>query len=144
MRALDGKPTRPGRLERPAGFPSFTRTEGLESAVAQIEANSESFPTAFVVKRTRLDDTINLTVSGELDASTAPQLETEILAAKNDCVRLVIDLTGLTFIDSIGLGTLLSAKKLSQEHPFELSGIPSDHGEVTRIFALTDTEKAFG
>jgi anti-anti-sigma factor len=56
--------------------------------------------------------------------------------------RLVIDLSELTFIDSIGLGILLGAKKLSQEQGFQLFVIPSEHDGVTRVFALTDATKA--
>ena len=74
----------------------------------------------FCHKRTDLGHTIALSVAGELDAVTAPQLQAAILAANTDCSRLVVNLSELTFIDSIGLGILLGAKKLSQEQSFQL------------------------
>lgn len=96
----------------------------------------------FCHKRTDLGHTIALSVAGELDAVTAPQLQAAILAANTDCSRLVVNLSELTFIDSIGLGILLGAKKLSQEQSFQLFVIPSEHDGVTRVFALTDATKA--
>jgi anti-anti-sigma factor len=46
-----------------------------------------------------------LKVSGELDAVTAPKLSAE-LAAKSSSRGLVIDLSGLTFVDSSGIHVL--------------------------------------
>src|SRR3954454_5285782 len=119
-------------------------TERLGTVVAQQELKSDLVPPAFAITTTNLGDTIALSVAGELDASTAPQLQAAILAVNTDCRQLVVDLSELTFIDSIGLGILLGAKKLSREQSFELFVIPSRHDEVTRLFALTDATKAFG
>ena len=110
--------------------------------MAQKELESDHVPPAFAIATTNLGDTIALSVAGELDAVTAPQLQAAILGVNTDCSRLVIDLTELTFIDSIGLGILLGAKKLSRDHGFELFVIPSEHDGVTRVFALTDATKA--
>ena len=85
--------------------------------------------------------TLNLAVAGELDASNAPELRAKI-AVGTDWARLVIDLTGLTFIDSVGLSTLVAAKKLSREQGFELFVIPSEHDGVRRVFELTETGEA--
>jgi anti-anti-sigma factor len=86
--------------------------------------------------------TLNLVVSGELDAARAPELRSAILAASRDCDCLVIDLSDLRFIDSIGLSVLVGARKLSRKKGFELFVIPSTHEEVTGIFAVTGIEKA--
>lgn len=110
--------------------------------MAQREADPNFLPPAFAIARTDLDATVCISVSGELDALRAPELEAEIKDAKNGCTRLVLDLTELTFIDSIGMSVLLTTKKLSQEGGFEFFVIPSEHDGVTRVFALTDTAKA--
>jgi anti-anti-sigma factor len=102
------------------------------------ESNSGLVPPTFAIVRTDLDSTVSLSVSGELDALTAPKLEDAIMDAKTGRSRLVLDLTELRFIDSMGLSVLLSAKKLSHEDGFQLFVIPSEHDEVTRVFALTD------
>jgi anti-sigma B factor antagonist len=110
--------------------------------MAQKALESEHLPPAFALTTTDLGDTIALSVAGELDAATAPQLQAAMLGVSTDCRRLVIDLSELTFIDSIGLGILLGAKRLSREQSFQLYVIPSEHNEVTRVFALTDATKA--
>ena len=102
---------------------------------------SDHVPPAFAITTTDLGDTIALSVAGELDAVTAPQLQAA-MAASTDCSRLVVDLSELTFIDSIGLRILLGAKELSREQSFQLFVIPSGNDGVTRVFALSDATKA--
>ena len=55
--------------------------------------------------------TAELVVSGDLDMAAAFKLEPTIerVVAKNDVDELVLDLGGVEFIDSAGLGSLLSA-----------------------------------
>ncbi len=56
-------------------------------------------------------------VSGELDAATGRQLHAELVEMFSAGIdRVVLDLRRLTFVDSFGLGVIVSAKKrLSQE-----------------------------
>jgi anti-sigma B factor antagonist len=55
-----------------------------------------------------------VTVTGQLDMSTAPQLE-RALIDEAEHPRLVVDLAGLTFCDSIGLSTLVVAQRSCQD-----------------------------
>lgn len=114
----------------------------MGTVLAQIELDSDHVPPAFAITTTDLGDTIALSVAGELDAVTAPELQAAILAANTHCSRLVIDLSELTFIDSIGMGILLGAKRLSREQSFQLFVLPSEHDGVTNVFALTEATKA--
>src|SRR5688572_598629 len=53
-----------------------------------------------------------VTVAGEIDALTAPILKEELLALVATGVqRVVVDLREVTFIESVGLGTLVAARK---------------------------------
>ena len=112
------------------------------TVMAQKELESDRVPPGFAITTTDLGETIALSVTGELDAASSPQLQAAILAVHTRCRRLVIDLTELRFIDSIGLGILIGAKRLSREQALQLHVIPSQHEEVTRVFALTDATKA--
>ncbi len=53
-------------------------------------------------------DTTVLVVAGELDMSTTAQLTEVVQGELRDApTRIVVDLAGLTFCDSLGLGTLV-------------------------------------
>jgi anti-anti-sigma factor len=57
----------------------------------------------------RTDGTTRLTIVGELDLATADELVASGTLALDDpgCSRLLLDLSGVGFIDSTGLGTLV-------------------------------------
>lgn len=58
-----------------------------------------------------------VTVRGQLDVATAPDLRQLLVeAAFSDGHGLVVDLDGLEFIDSMGLGVLLGALKRARTH----------------------------
>lgn len=82
-------------------------------AQARLAAVADETPDAFRVSISRPDtDRCVLTVAGELDIATAPQL----LAAVRDVIAeapdlLVMDLDEVTFLDSTGLGVLISAHR---------------------------------
>lgn len=54
-----------------------------------------------------------IALSGELDPATAPKLDAEIerLLSKGSVERLVLDLGGLTFLDSSGLRVFVTARE---------------------------------
>ncbi len=49
--------------------------------------------------------------SGEVDVATSPQLLACVEEAKDRSDRLLIDLSGVTFMDSTGLGVVVQAKR---------------------------------
>ena len=70
------------------------------------------------------DGAIVVRLAGELDLYNA-HLVRDVLsaAAKREPERLVVELSGVTFIDSTGLGTLIEARtKLANRSAFLLAG----------------------
>lgn len=61
-------------------------------------------------------------LSGELDPATAPQLDQEIerLLASGPVEHLVLDLSGLTFLDSSGLRVFVTARSAITDQGGEL------------------------
>lgn len=58
------------------------------------------------------EETAKITLSGELDASTAPVLKSEVENATTSPVkRLVLDMTDLEYMASAGLRVLIYAKQ---------------------------------
>ena len=83
------------------------------------------------------DGTISLSLEGELDLAGAPEMEASLAAAERDGpARLVIDLSGLQFIDSTGLRLLLQADARAKEQGYELVLRPGEQA-VQRVFEVT-------
>jgi anti-sigma B factor antagonist len=78
-----------------------------------------------------------LTVAGEVDLATAPQLQAKLVDLVDDGVGgVVVDLTPVAFMDSTGLGVLLAAHRRAQ------AGGPAirlvcPEGPVLRVLRLT-------
>ncbi|QXC61525.1 STAS domain-containing protein [Aquihabitans sp. G128] len=67
--------------------------------------------------------TSTITLVGELDPATAPQLEEAIdgLLGDGTVDRVVLDLTGLTFLDSSGLRVFVTARQSLADRGGELA-----------------------
>jgi len=86
-----------------------------------------------------------LTIVGDVDLATAP----EVLDAGNDVFakaepsRLVLELSGVTFIDSTGLGALVQLRNLTQERGIALL-LSSPSRSVSRAMSLAGLADVFG
>ncbi|MGW4527237.1 STAS domain-containing protein [Amycolatopsis sp. NPDC004378] len=84
-----------------------------------------------------------LTVRGELDVATAPQLRTRIGELTLDAGQLlVVDLAGVTFCDSSGISALIAARNAAQAANAEVAlvAVPA---RITRTFELTGLAEFF-
>jgi anti-sigma B factor antagonist len=96
-----------------------------------------------VIAREHQGNAVVLACSGELDMASAPALERELLDAESaGPARIVVDLSGVEFMDSTGLHLLLSAHKRSLERHHKLSLVRGPR-PVHRVFELTGTVDAF-
>jgi anti-sigma B factor antagonist len=81
-------------------------------------------------------------VSGEVDVYAAPELRdrlTEILA---DGRSVVVDLTEVGFLDSTGLGALVSARTAAAERGASLP-LVCTHERILKLFAITGLDGVF-
>lgn len=84
-----------------------------------------------------------IAVGGELDAYTAPQLKERLAnLIEGGTYRLVLDLEDLEFLDSTGLGTLLSALKRARAHDGSID-IVCTQSRILRIFKITSLDRVF-
>jgi anti-sigma B factor antagonist len=96
------------------------------------------------IKSKREGDSVTVAVAGEIDLSTADQLDAAIREAEEtETERIVVDLSALSFIDSTGLSVLLEAIKRTRRDGNRLGFVPSKYEAVTRLWALTDTTEMF-
>ena len=79
---------------------------------------------------------------GELDVATSPELREQLIGLVGEGrVRLVLDLDGVDFLDSTGLGTVVGALKRVRTHGGDLR-LVCTQGRITRLFEITGLDKA--
>jgi anti-sigma B factor antagonist len=93
----------------------------------------ETYP-PFEVTVQRDDGVATITVGGELDLATVPQLYAAV-AEHHDAGLLVLDLTAVTFIDSTGVRVLIQADRSCARSGSRLAVLAGD-GPVRRLLEL--------
>lgn len=84
-----------------------------------------------------------LAVSGEVDVATAPRLREVLIDLVNKGQhRIVVDLGGVDFLDSTGLGVLVGALKRVRTHDGELALVCAEP-RILKIFEITGLTKVF-
>jgi anti-anti-sigma factor len=98
----------------------------------------------FTSTQTRPDGGCTITVNGEVDIATVE----EFLDAAEECISggskaIVIDLGGVEFIDSSGLGALVRIRNRARQHGADvtLAHVPAPVHRVLEVSGLLD---AFG
>ncbi|MEG1780604.1 MAG: STAS domain-containing protein [Clostridium sp.] len=64
------------------------------------------------INKTLTATELTLTLTGRLDTTTAPQLESELKSSLDNVDNLIMDFKALEYISSAGLRVLLSAQKV--------------------------------
>jgi anti-anti-sigma factor len=94
-------------------------------------------PAELTFSSERREDEHVITLHGELDLATAGDLERELMRVEASGVRsIVIDLAGLTFMDSTGIRLMLSADARARDASISLS-LRRGPLAVQRVFELT-------
>ena len=84
-----------------------------------------------------------VTVAGEIDVYTAPKLRERIVALVDQGqYNLVIDMSGVEFLDSTGLGVLVGGLNRVRAHDGSLSLVCADE-RILKIFRITGLTKVF-
>lgn len=95
------------------------------------------------ISTTRKGDACVVSVAGEVDIYTSPALKTALAAAATDgCSLLIVDLDGVGFIDSSGLGVLVGALRRAREADGDLR-VVSGNDTVARILRITGLDQVF-
>jgi len=82
-----------------------------------------------------------ITVSGEVDLATSPELDVAIIAAiDSGTLSVVIDLTDVSFMDSSGLGVIVRALKRCREAENDLDLVITNE-RVLKVFGITGLDQ---
>jgi anti-anti-sigma factor len=110
--------------------------ERAEPTVTQLLA-----PAALTIRSEREDDMHTVALAGELDLSTADGARRELERAEaGDALSIVLDLSGLTFVDSTGVQLVLAAAARSRADGDRLVVLPGTPA-VQRVFELCGVER---
>jgi anti-sigma B factor antagonist len=92
----------------------------------------------FAIRESQDDDVVRLHLGGELDLAAKPQINDIVGRRLADpaITKLVLDLTGVTFIDSSGIGTLIGCRNIADRLGKTLQAIGAQ-GRVAKVLDLT-------
>lgn len=105
-------------------------------------------PAPFDVRKEQLDGGVSaITVQGELDMNTAPQLEQQLEEALTDSeASIMLDLSQCEFIDSTGIALIVrSWQRLDREAGGDGKGrlvLCSHNHQVRRLLKITGVESS--
>jgi anti-sigma B factor antagonist len=95
-------------------------------------------PAPFSVATDASGDRLVVTVLGELDLATAPELEEVLLPQLKAGGQVVLDLRALEFMDSTGVRVIVSAHVAGQESGGALTLVRTDpEGPVGRVLEIS-------
>jgi anti-anti-sigma factor len=97
---------------------------------------SEASVSEFQVSVERLGGTAVVSVCGELDLATAPALSDTLAALERPCDRVILDVSGLGFIDSTGVQLAVAEYQRARADGFDLV-IAGAADNVMKVFRLT-------
>lgn len=94
--------------------------------------------------RTETDgDVAVLRLEGEVDVYTAPLLKDRLVSViEAGTVNVLVDLDGVAFIDSSGLGALVGALRRAREREGAVR-IVCERENILKIFRITGLDKVF-
>lgn len=84
-----------------------------------------------------------ISLKGEVDVYTSPRLKQELVDVSDaGCSNIVVDLEGLEFIDSSGLGVLVSGLRRVKERGGTLR-LVCTKDSILKIFRITGLDRVF-
>jgi anti-sigma B factor antagonist len=81
-------------------------------------------------------------LDGEVDVYTAPRLKEALVSIEGGCSNVVVNLERVGFIDSSGLGVLVSALRRARERDGVVR-IVCTRENILKIFRITGLDKVF-
>jgi anti-sigma B factor antagonist len=100
-------------------------------------------PEEFEINESLEPDGVRLKISGELDVAVIGRLQDRLDSLARAGETVVLDLSGLTFIDSSGLNVLVTAFKAAKRDEWQLRIEPNMSGPVQRVVTMMGLDAVF-
>jgi anti-sigma B factor antagonist len=97
---------------------------------------------AFTLQSSAVGDDLVVAVTGEIDMTTAPELAKAIEVISNHTRNVIVDLGGVTFLDSSGLNALIRGQRGLSKRQVGLRVVAPADGIVRRVFEITQLTEA--
>ncbi len=95
------------------------------------------------IKTDRDGGVCTVVLEGEIDVYSAPVLKKELVSAiEGGCANVIVNLEKVGFIDSSGLGVLVSALRRARERDGVVR-IVCTRDNILKIFRITGLDKVF-
>jgi len=96
----------------------------------------------FEIRTAHAGDVIVLTVVGEVDMTTAPELSKALSTVSDTAPRVVVDLGSVTFLDSSGLNALVRGRRELAASDVDLKVVVPAEGPVRRVIEIARLDDA--
>jgi len=117
-----------------AGVPSSNTGDDREQEGERVEVS---------VSRDAAEDVPVVSVSGEVDVYSAPELKESLAKLRQSgATSIVVDLTEVAFLDSTGLGALVEARAATTEAGGSLA-IVCNQERILKLFTITGLDGVF-
>ena len=91
------------------------------------------------IEKIKKDAELTMALTGRLDTTTAPELESELNESLEGVENLIFDFTALEYISSAGLRVLLSAQKtMNKQGSMKVCGCGDDIKEIFEVTGFAD------
>jgi anti-sigma B factor antagonist len=122
-------------MEGDAPLPNSTHTPESLSDLSDLTGKP------LEIRSTRDGDSVTIALAGEFDMAVLEVFDKAVRdCEETDIGAIVIDLSEVSFIDSCGLSALLEVRKRMNGR---LHFVRPTHEAVSRVLAITDTDKVF-
>ena len=91
---------------------------------------------------TERDGRTVVTVHGEVDLATSPQLRDSLAGIVDERASIVVDLDDVGFIDSTGIGVLVGGLKRARAHGGDLSLVCTQR-RILKVLEITGLTQVF-
>ena len=91
----------------------------------------------FDVRWEQRDSGVVVIATGEIDLWSAPEVNAELAKHRTRDASVVLDLRGVTFMDSSGLGLIVESNQRARKHGFRFAVAVGGASDVHRILEMS-------